>query len=196
LTIPGGRIVADASEALAAVEEIGRPAVFKAVVPGLIHKTEAGGVALGVTGDSAAAAFDRLAALGGRVYVEEMVTGGAEVLVGVAPTPLGHVITVASGGTLTEVIDDAVFRLLPIARADAADMLAELRGAAVLHGARGSARLDAEGLVDLLVEVGQLAADLPPAAELDLNPVLVLPHRVVILDVALTTAAVTEPSGR
>ena len=196
LTIPGGRIVADASEALAAVEEIGRPAVFKAVVPGLIHKTEAGGVALGVTAETAPAAFVQLAALGGRVYVEEMVTGGAEILVGVAPTPLGHVITVASGGTLTEVIDDAVFRLLPIDRADAADMLAELRGAVVLHGARSSARLDAEGLVDLLVEVGQLAADLPPAAELDLNPVLVLPHRVVILDVALTTAAVTEPSGR
>jgi acetate---CoA ligase (ADP-forming) len=196
LPVPGGRVVADATDALAAVDEIGRSAVFKAVVPGLIHKTEAGGVALGVTVEGAPAAFDRLAALGGRVYVEEMVTGGAEVLVGVASTPLGQVITVASGGVLTEVIDDAVFRLLPIGRGDAVEMLAELRGAAVLHGARGSAPLDVEGLADLLVEVGRLAADLPPAADLDLNPVMVLPHRVVILDVALTAIPFTEQSGR
>ena len=195
LPVPGGRVVADATDALAAVDEIGRSAVFKAVVPGLIHKTEAGGVALGVTVEGAPAAFDRLAALGGRVYVEEMVTGGAEVLIGVASTPLGQVITVASGGVLTEVIDDAVFRLLPIGRGDAVEMLAELRGAAVLHGARGSAPLDVEGLADLLVEVGRLAADLPPAADLDLNPVMVLPHRVVILDVALTAIPFTEQSG-
>jgi acyl-CoA synthetase (NDP forming) len=70
LPVPGGRVVVDATDALAAVDEIGRSAVFKAVVPGLIHKTEAGGVALGVTVESASAAFDRLAALGGRVYVE------------------------------------------------------------------------------------------------------------------------------
>jgi acyl-CoA synthetase (NDP forming) len=196
LSVPTGRVVADVPDALAAVEEIGRLAVFKAVVPGLIHKTEAGGVALGVTVETAPAAFDRLAALGGRVYVEEMVTGGAEVLVGVASTPLGQVITVASGGVLTEVIDDAVFRLLPIARPDAVDMLAELRGAAVLHGARGSTPLDADGLADLLVEVGQLATELPPTADIDLNPVRVLPHRVVILDVAVTAAAVTERSGQ
>ncbi len=196
LPVPGGRVVVDATDALAAVDEIGRSAVFKAVVPGLIHKTEAGGVALGVTVESAPAAFDRLAALGGRVYVEEMVTGGAEVLVGVASTAMGQVITVASGGVLTEVIDDAVFRLLPIGPEDAVEMLAELRGAAVLHGARGSAPLHVEGLADLLVEVGRLAADLPTDADLDLNPVLVLPHRVVILDVALTAAPFTEQSGR
>jgi len=196
LPVPGGRVVADAADALAAIDKIDGPAAFKAVVPGLIHKTEAGGVALGVTVENAPAVFERLAALGGRVYVEEMITGGAEILVGVAPTPLGQVITVASGGTLTEVIDDAVFRLLPIDRADAVDMLAELRGAAVLYGARGSTPLDADGLVDLLVAVGQLAADLPPTADLDLNPVMVLPHRVVILDVALTTGAVREQPGQ
>jgi acetate---CoA ligase (ADP-forming) len=196
LPVPGGRVVVDATDALAAIDEIGRSAVFKAVVPGLIHKTEAGGVALGVTVESAPAAFDRLTAFGGRVYVEEMVTGGAEVLVGVASTPLGQVITVASGGVLTELIDDAVFRLLPIGRADAVEMLAELRGAAVLPGARGGRPLDVGALADLLVEVGRLAADLPPDADLDLNPVMVLPHRVVILDVALTPAPFTEQSGR
>src|SRR4029453_9250172 len=164
LPVPGGRVVVDANDALSAVDEIGRSAVFKAVVPGLMHKTEAGGVVLGVTVESAPAVFDRLAALGGRVYVEEMVTGGAEVLVGVASTAMGQVITVASGGVLTEVIDDAVFRLLPIGRADAGEMLAELRGASVLHGARGRPALDAGSLADLLVEVARLAADLPPDA--------------------------------
>jgi acyl-CoA synthetase (NDP forming) len=151
--------------------------------------------------------FERLAALGGRVYAEETVTGGAEVLVGVTATPLGQVITVASGGVLAEVIDDAVFRLLPIGRDDAREMLAELRGGAVLRGARGRPPLDVDALADLLVAVSNLAPDLPSGADLDLNPVLVLPKDVVILDAAITRgrpsatpgdgrhAAETEPSS-
>ena len=192
LPVPRGRVVASPSEATVLVNELGGHAVFKAVVPSLVHKTEAGGVVLDVTPDAAPEVYERLAALGGRVYAEEMVTGGVEMLVGVTSTPLGRVITVASGGLLTEVLDDAVFRLLPIDTADAEEMLTELRGAAVLRGARGRPPADVAALADLLVRVGSLVLDvkrippLPPGADLDLNPVAVLTQGVAILDAALT----------
>ena len=130
-----------------------------------------------MTSADAAATYERLAALGGDVLVEEMVDGGAEMLVGVAPTPLGQVLTLASGGVLTEVLDDAVFRLLPVTEEDAREMVADLRGAAVLHGVRGRPALDVEAVVRLLVGVSDLVSDWPSGYELDLNPVAVLRGR-------------------
>jgi acyl-CoA synthetase (NDP forming) len=141
-------------------------------------------VVLGVTAGSAAETYAELAGLGGDVLVEEMVEGGAELLVGVAPTPLGQVLTLASGGVLTEVLDDAVFRLLPVTESDAREMVTELRGAAVLHGVRGRPALDTDAVVDLLVAVSNLVSGWPAGYELDLNPVVVLPAGVRILDAA------------
>jgi acyl-CoA synthetase (NDP forming) len=184
LPVPRSRIVTDRSDAQAAVAEVGGRAVLKAAVPGLLHKTEAGGVVLGVGESDAATTYDRLAALGGEVLVEEMVDGGAELLVGAAPTPLGQVLTLASGGVLTEVMDDAVFRLLPVTEAEAREMVAELRGAAVLRGVRGRPALDVDALVDLLVKLSDLVTGWPAGFELDLNPVVVLPEGVLILDAA------------
>lgn len=184
LPVPRSRLATDAADAVAAVDDVGGRAVLKAVVPGLLHKTEAGGVALGVTGAEASATYARLAALGGGVLVEEMVDGGAELLVGVAPTPLGQVLTLASGGVLTEVLNDAVFRLLPVTEEDAREMVADLRGAAVLHGVRGRPPLDVEALVRLLVGVSGLVGAWPPGYELDLNPVAALEDGVRILDAA------------
>jgi acyl-CoA synthetase (NDP forming) len=182
LPVPPGRLARDGDDARRAVDDLGARAVLKAVVPGLLHKTEAGAVAVDVSADDAAATYKRLAALGGDVFVEEMVAGGAEVLVGVAPTPLGQVVTLASGGVLAEVIDDAVFRLLPIGDADARSMVSQLRGAAVLHGARGREPLDVAALVDLLVRLSDLTSAWPAGYELDLNPVAVQPDGVSILD--------------
>jgi acyl-CoA synthetase (NDP forming) len=128
--------------------------------------------------------YDRLAALGGEVLVEEMVEGGAELLIGVAPTPLGQVLTLASGGVLAEALDDAVFRLLPVTGEDAREMVEELRGAAVLRGVRGRPALDAEAVARLLVDVSAVVTVWPAGYELDLNPVVVLPEGVRILDAA------------
>jgi acyl-CoA synthetase (NDP forming) len=137
-----------------------------------------------VTAESASTAYQKLAALGGAVYTEEQVSGGAEVLVGVAPTSLGQVLTLASGGLLTEVIDDAVHRLLPIGPTEARSMMAQWRGAAVLAGPRGRPELDAGALEGLLVAISELVSGWPPGYELDLNPVAVLPQGVVVLDAA------------
>jgi acyl-CoA synthetase (NDP forming) len=195
VAVPAGRLVADAADAEAAVREVGGRAVVKAVVPGLLHKTEAGGVALGVTPESARDAFDRMARLGRRaagraVLVEQMAVPrhAFEVLVGVTPTPLGPVLSLAAGGVLTEVLRDATFRLLPLAEGDAAGMVDDLRSAPLLRGHRGTPVLDEKALVQLLETVSLLAATLPEGSSLDLNPVLVTTDGCLVLDAALATA--------
>ncbi len=127
LPVPRHRVATDRDDAVRAVAEVGGRAVLKAVVPGLMHKTEVGGVVLDVTTSDAATTFDRLAALGGQVLVEEQVGAGVEVLVGVAPSPLGPVLTMGPGGVLTEVFDDVALRLLPVTGDDVREMVAETR---------------------------------------------------------------------
>lgn len=184
LPVPQHRIAANRDDAVAAVAEAGGRAVCKAIVPGLLHKTEAGGVVLDVTEADAAATYDRLAALGGDVLVEEQVDQGVEVLVGVAPSPLGPVLTVGPGGVLTEVFDDVALRLLPVTAHDVREMIAETRLASLLVGVRGRPRADADALVELVVRLADTVAAWPAGFELDLNPVVVLPRGARILDAA------------
>jgi acyl-CoA synthetase (NDP forming) len=186
LPVPGGRLVDGPEEAVCAVTEVGGRAVLKAVVPGLVHKSEAGGVLVGVTAEEAPDAYRRLAALGGRVLVEELVPGGVEVLVGVAPSPLGPVLTVGPGGVLTELIDDVAIRVLPVTRQDVEEMVDETRLAAMLRGLRGAPAADRDALVEAVVQVADLVAGWPPGCSLDLNPMTVLADGsgVRILDAA------------
>jgi acetate---CoA ligase (ADP-forming) len=188
--VPAGRVVHSADDAARAVAEVGGRAVVKAVVPGLVHKSEAGGVIVGVTAETAPADYEQIAALGGDVLVEEMVTAGhsVEMLVGVAPSPLGQTLTVGRGGVLTEVLDDASSRLLPLSRDDAAEMVTELRGARLLAGYRAAPPLDAAALIDLITAVSDMTSRWPAGFELDLNPVLVLPDGVRVLDAAYIPA--------
>lgn len=196
LPVPVGRVVTDQQDALAAVEEAGGRTVFKAVVPGLLHKSEAGGVVLDVTADRAAQVYDRLAALrgpdgsSGHVLVEEMVPSGIEVLVGSADTPLGRILTVGVGGVLTEVIADVALELLPVTRPDVEAMIDRTRLTLLLSGVRGRPPADRAALVDTVLAVADLASTLPPGAELDLNPITVLGagDGVRILDAALDLA--------
>jgi acyl-CoA synthetase (NDP forming) len=186
LPVPSGRLVRDGETAAVAVDDVGGLAVMKAVVPGLTHKTEAGGVALGVTPQTAAQTFERLAALGGQVLVEEMVPDGVEALVGVTTSPLGPVLTVGLGGVLTEVLDDVALRLLPVCREQVEQMLDETRLAALLAGVRGTDPADRGALVDAVTAVTSLVDGWPPGFELDLNPVRVLAagQGVRVLDAA------------
>jgi len=186
LAVPVGRVVRDPDEARAAVEGLGGRAVFKAVVPGMVHKTEAGGVFLDIKVDTAAETYARLAALGGQVLVEEMVDSGVEALVGIAASPLGSVLTVGPGGVLTELLDEVALRLLPVTVSDVEEMLNETRLATLLAGVRGSAPADRPALVDTILRVADLVSSWPAGFELDLNPVTVLPQGqgVRILDAA------------
>lgn len=176
LPVPPGRVAVDAEDAVRAVEEVGGTAVLKAVVPGLTHKTEAGGVALGVSSETAAATFERLSSLGGEVLVEEMVTGGVEALLGVAGSPLGPVLTLGPGGVLTELLDDVALRLLPVDRAEVESMIDETRLATLLAGVRGAPAADRSALVDTVLALADAVVGWPQGFELDLNPVAVLPE--------------------
>ncbi|MGO1056033.1 acetate--CoA ligase family protein [Crossiella sp. CA198] len=180
IPVPVGRLVGSAADAVAAVGEVGGRAVFKAVVPGLVHKTEAGGVALDVDPGAAAGVYDRLAALGGAVLVEEFVTGAVEVLVGVAPGPCGPMLALGLGGIFAEVLDDVVLAPLPVDADEVRRMVGELRGSALLYGVRGRVAVDVDALVDLVVRVSSLVSGW--GGQVDLNPVAVLPRGVRVLD--------------
>jgi acyl-CoA synthetase (NDP forming) len=126
---------------------------------------------------------------GSGVLVEQMAAPehALEVLVGVTPTPLGVVLSLAAGGVLTEVLGDVTFRLLPLGEGDAASMVDDLRSAPLLRGHRGSPPLDEPALVRLLETVAGLATALPAGSSLDLNPVLVTTDGALVLDAALAT---------
>jgi len=172
--VPGGRIATSAEDAVDAVAEVGGRAVLKAVVPGLLHKSDAGGVVVGVTSADAGAAWEKVASLGGEVLVEEMVPGGVEALVGLAPSPLGPVLTVGVGGILTEVLHDVALRVLPVGREDVEAMLDETRLGTLLAGVRGATPADREALVETVLRICEVARGWPLGFELDLNPVTVL----------------------
>jgi len=192
--VPRGRTVTSADDAVAAVADAGGRAVLKVVVPGLLHKTEAGGVRLGITPDRAAETYRDLARLPGAtgVLVEEQVIGGVELLVGVASSPLGRILTIGAGGVLTEILDDAAVRLLPVDAGDVREMLAGTRAARLLAGVRGAPPADVDAFVRLVLAVAEVAERWP--GDLDLNPVVVGDHDAIVLDAALTAPARPEES--
>lgn len=186
IPVPTGRFVDTPEDAAHAVEECGGAAVFKAVVPGLVHKSDAGGVVVGVTPDRAVATYEQVAGLGGRVWAEELVSGGVEALVGCAPSPLGPVLTVGVGGVLTEVFNDVALRLLPVTADDVEQMIDETRLAPLFAGVRGAPPADRAALVEAVCRLAGIVGSWPSGFELDLNPVTVLPRGrgVRVLDAA------------
>lgn len=158
------------------------PWVMKLEVPGLLHKSDIGGVALDVrTVERAREVFDDLVALGRRhgaerpsVFVQEMVVGdGTELFVGVTrDDQFGHVLAVGVGGVLVEAFQSVATRVLPASRDDFRAMLGEFRGAALFEGYRGSTPWDVEKLADLLERVSALVQRHPEIRELDINPIL------------------------
>lgn len=177
----------NAGEAASAATSIGYPVVMKIQSADIPHKTEAGGVRIGVAEAAAASvAFDEIvanarthapgAAIDG-VLVQEMVGGGTELILGVQNDPLfGPAIMVGLGGIFAEVMKDVAFRLAPLMRSDAEAMVRELRGFALLDGARGRPKADVAAVVDTLLRLSALAVDLRESlGELDINPLAVLP---------------------
>lgn len=195
LPVPESVVVSSLDDARAAVTAVGGLAVCKAVVPGLLHKSDAGGVILSVTSDTIDDAFDRLRALGGDVLVERMVPGGVEVLVGLTPSSLGRVLTIGVGGVLTEVIADAAVAVLPVDDDEIRAMLARTRVGTLLAGVRGAPPADADALVAAVRGLLEATAGWADGFELDLNPVKVLPQGCWILDAAFTRPTATHTEG-
>ncbi|MBM4429372.1 MAG: acetate--CoA ligase family protein [Chloroflexi bacterium] len=189
--IPGPReaVANTAEEAVAAAQHIGYPVVLKVLSPDIQHKTEVGGVRVGLADPAAVRqAFAEMnkslrsarpqARLEG-VLVQEMVAPGAvEVILGVLRDPsFGPVVVFGSGGILVELVQDSVLRLPPLSHAEALEMVQQTRGARLLHGFRGQPPADMEALTDALVRLSQLAVDLGDViVALDVNPLMVLPE--------------------
>lgn len=184
LPIPESILVRESAQVLDAVDKVGGRAVFKAVVPGLLHKSDAGGVVLDVTNDRAVKTFTTLKAMGGDVLVERFVPGGIEVLVGISGSSMGPVLTVGVGGVLTEIVASASVRLLPVDRVDIEQMVSETALDQLLAGARGSQPSDRNALVTFIETLAHGVRNWPKGCELDINPVTVLEHGCWVLDAA------------
>ncbi|MBZ5737733.1 acetate--CoA ligase family protein [Nocardioides mangrovi] len=186
IAFPTQRTVTDAGELDRALAAMGYPVVLKAT--GRLHKSEGGGVVLGLADRAAAeAAYDDLVArlAPPAVSVEEMadLDVGVELIVGaVRDRTFGPVVMVGLGGVLTEVLGDTACAIAPVTPAAARDLLLTLRGAAVLAGVRGRAPVDLDALADLVSRVSVVAAAHPELVELELNPVLAGPSGVLALD--------------
>ncbi len=176
-----------AEEAAKAAREIGFPVALKLLSETITHKTEVGGVVLDIHSENEVEkAYNqirgRLEELG-RVHemqgvlVQQMVGGGTEVIVGVTQDPsFGPLILFGTGGIYTELFRDVTFRIHPLSDADAHDMVRSVKAYKLLEGWRGSPRCDIGALEELLLRISALVEDIPQIAELDLNPVKVLPE--------------------
>lgn len=193
----GFLIARSEDEALALSEKIGFPVVLKIVSPDVIHKTDAGGVKLNLTcAEDVRRAYREIIEtfkyqhIEG-VTVQKMARTGIEAIIGVTRDPsFGPLIMFGLGGVFVEVLRDVSFRILPITEKDAQEMIAEIRGAAILEGYRGQA-VDLESLSQLLLKISQLVIENQAISELDLNPLLLYPDGYVVVDARMF---VSEPS--
>ena len=190
--VPESLVVSKKSEVSAAVIKVGGRAVLKAVIPGLLHKSDAGGVVLDISTEQAPEVFDRLISIakGGEasVLVERFVPKGVEVLVGITPSPLGRVLTIGVGGVLTEVINDTALRLLPVSSEDVNAMIDETRLAKLFTGVRGAKAADRAAFIELVLRITDATAGWDDGFELDINPVTVLSDGAWVLDSAYVAA--------
>src|SRR3989475_5616579 len=208
LTAPEGKLVCDAygiavpkevvataaADAAKIAVGMGFPVVLKIVSPEILHKTEAGGVIVGVksagevekgfaTIIANAKKYDARASFLG-VQVQQMLSGGQEVIIGAVTDPsFGKLVAFGLGGILVEVLKDITFRLAPATRDDALSMLDGIAAAEILRGIRGAPPVDRESLATMIGNVSQLVADFPEVSELDLNPVFATPEGATAADV-------------
>ena len=165
------------------------PLVAKVVREDILHKSDVGGVILNIKSrEDLIEAFNSLhEKFSSSVLVEEMLSGGVEVIVGVLRDPtFGPAIMFGLGGIFTEVFRDVTFRVLPISRKDAEMMLSDIKGKKILEGYRG-VKVSREKLVDLLLKVSKLVQENPQIEGMDLNPVLARESDCVVLDAKIIT---------
>ena len=202
-------MAATADEAVAAAERIGFPVVLKIASPDILHKTDAGGVALNLTDawevrrafrgitSKARKAFPGAAIWG--VQVQRMVLGGQETIVGATRDPqFGHLLMFGLGGIFVEVLGDVSFRVAPVSRTDATEMMQETRAFRLLQGVRGQPAADTDAIASCLLRVSRLVTDFPEIEELDINPLTVrsAEEGAMVLDARVILRATEEAPAR
>src|SRR3569833_2016000 len=196
INIPKEGVATTGAEAVKLANDIGFPVVMKIVSPGILHKTEAGGVLVGVkSADEVARGFativenarkyDPKAEIQG-VQIQQMLTGGHEVIIGAVTDPaFGKLVAFGMGGVLVEVLKDITFRLAPATADDALSMLDGIQAAEILRGVRGAKPVDREALASMSHRVSAVGADFPEGSELDLNPVFATEKGATAADVRI-----------
>ena len=204
LPLVAQHIATTPAAAAAAAEAIGGPVALKAIAPGLVHKTEANAVRLGVAAADVVRESERMRdALGERGiavggFVVQPMVSGAEMLVGVVnDASFGPVVACGAGGTLVELLKDVSVRLTPLTDRDAAEMIRSLRTFPLLDGYRGRPRLSTAALEDVLLRVAAMVEAHHEIAELDCNPVVVRESDALIVDarVRVAPASLARPFG-
>ncbi|HEX5695060.1 MAG TPA: GNAT family N-acetyltransferase, partial [Acidimicrobiia bacterium] len=180
LRVPASSVVSSSQEAVAAAAAFEGPAVLKVISESALHKSDVGGVVLGVRGDDAIeAAYKRVTGAvsdAEGVLVQEYVEGGHEVLIGMTLDPnFGPLVVFGLGGIYVELLQDVAFRIHPLTDVDASEMIKEIKGAKLLDGYRNQPHGDVAALEDTLLKVSGLISAVPELVEMDLNPVKVLP---------------------
>jgi acetyl coenzyme A synthetase (ADP forming)-like protein len=218
LTAPEGKLVCDAygipvpkegvaksaGEAAKIATDMGFPVVMKIVSPDILHKTEAGGVVVGVK--TAADVEKNYAAIlaNARKYksdariegiqIQQMLLGGQEVIVGaVTDGSFGKLVAFGLGGVLVEVLKDITFRLAPATKQDALSMLDGIQAHEMLKGVRGSEPANRDAIADIIVNVSKLITDFPDIAEMDLNPVFATKTSAIAADVRIVVDFAPKP---
>jgi acetate---CoA ligase (ADP-forming) len=180
------RSAGTADAAVAAAFELGWPVVLKTATPGIEHKSDVGGVVLGLPDEAALrTAYEDVASrLGPKVSVSAMIPAGVELSLGLVRDPqLGPLVVIAAGGVLAELLDDRVVALPPLTRTRAENLLRRLRIHRLLTGWRGAAPVDLDAAIDAIVGVGRLAAELGDRLDaLDINPLMVSGAGAVAVD--------------
>ena len=189
----------NAVEAVAAAREIGFPVAVKACGPELMHKTEAGAVLLNIGNETdVVSAVERIAAtvtcpIDG-VLVQEMVPGRRELVLGLHREPqFGPCVMLGLGGIMTEVLNDTAFRIAPFEGIEAADMIAELKTNAIFKAFRGDAAVDMDALCGCLTALGRIGMAHDAVAEIDINPMIILPDgRIKAADALIVLTGGTD----
>ena len=184
-TVPKMGFAETGTEAIALAEEIGYPVVIKIASPDILHKSDIGGVRLGLGSPSEVErAFEEVVSAARRfmssalimgVTVDQMIPAGKEVILGMAKDPdFGPMLMFGLGGIYVEVLKDVSFRIAPVDRREASSMISEIRAYQLLRGVRGEEPADIQSIVDSLLKVSQLVTDFPEIIEMDINPLMVM----------------------
>ncbi len=182
-------LVVGENEAVAAAERLGFPVVLKACGPDISHKTERNLVQVGMDSpDAVKKAYREIVEnLGGDAYdgilVQEMIKGERELVVGLVRDPqFGPCVMFGLGGIFTEVLKDTSFRVAPIEKYDAMQMMDEIKSKAILGPFRGKEAVDRDLLADILIAVGDIGMEYDDVKEIDMNPVIIAGSRPVVVD--------------
>ncbi len=199
--IPLSVVISDKNQILTAISKVGGRAVMKSIVPGLLHKSEAGAVVLDVTESNAVEVYERLSRIDKntetkKVLVETFIPKGIETLVGITSGDAGKILTIGIGGVLTEFIADVSVRILPVDDQIINEMIDETRLGALFAGVRGSNSADRKAFIETVLRITDAVIDWPIGSELDINPLTVLSEGAWVLDAAYVSATSALVGGR